>query len=306
VSAAGPVLLVGLLAGLYLAGLRALRRRGRPWDRRRTAAFVASCAALLVALASPLAARDDELPVHMAQHLLSGMLAPALLALSAPVSLALRTAPRPVRQRLLVLLRSRVVGVLTRPVVAGTVNVAGLWVLYLTPLYAATLEHPLLHEAVHVHVVLAGCLLAWPLVSPDPVAERGAFGTRLTVLVVTAGLHAALAKLLYAGHLGGGLGDTMAADELHAGALVMSYGGDLVDVLLLIALFSRWHADRGRAWAREQRRAGTSVSVPSWNVRRIRSTRPATAIDHPYTLATTAGDASTTLDHGEPPRLGAS
>jgi putative membrane protein len=262
VSAAGPLLLVGLLAGLYAAGLRALRRRGRPWDHRRTAAFVGGCAVLVVALASPLAARDDEFPVHMAQHVLSGMLAPALLALSAPVSLALRTAPRPVRRRLLVLLRSRLVGLLTRPVVAGALNVAGLWALYLTPLYAATLEHPLLHEAVHVHVLLAGCLLAWPLVSPDPVLARGAFGTRLAVLVVTAGLHAALAKLLYAGHLGGGLAETLTVDDLHAGALVMSYGGDLVDVLLLVALFARWHADRGRAWAREQRRAVAAAAGP--------------------------------------------
>jgi putative membrane protein len=286
VSAAGPVLLVGLLAGLYLAGLRTLRRRRRPWDRRRTASFAAGCAALLVALTGPLAAHDDAFPAHMAQHLLSGMLAPALLALSAPVSLALRTAPRPVRRRLLVLLHSRVVGTLTRPVVAGTLNVAGLWVLYLTPLYAATLEHPLLHEAVHVHSLLAGCLLAWPLVSPDPVRNRGAFGTRLGVLVVTAGLHGALAKLLYAGHLGGGLPAGMTPDDLHAGALVMSYGGDLVDVLLLVALFSRWHADRGRAWARERRRAA----------------RPTVTFAHPYALSTTARGASTTIDRGNPDR----
>lgn len=258
-TAVGPLLLVGLIAALYAAGLRALRRRGRPWDARRTAAFAGGCAALLVALASPLAARDDAFPVHMAQHVLSGMLAPALLALSAPVSLALRTVPRPLRRRLLVLLRSRVVGTLTRPVVAGALNVGGLWVLYLTPLYAATLEHPLLHEAVHVHVVLAGCLLAWPLVSPDPVLARGPFSTRLTVLVLTAGLHAGLAKLLYAGHLGGGLAATVPPDDLHAGALVMSYGGDLVDVLLLVALFARWHADRGRAWAREQRGAAAAA-----------------------------------------------
>jgi putative membrane protein len=288
VSAAGPVLLVALVAGLYLAGLRTLRRRGRPWDHRRTAAFVAGCATLLVALASPLAARDDEFPVHMAQHLLSGMLAPALLALSAPVSLALRTAPRPLRARLLVLLRSRVVSLLTRPVVAGTLNVGGLWALYLTPLYAATLEHPLLHEAVHVHVVLAGCLLAWPLISPDPVLARGAFTTRLAVLVVTAGLHAALAKLVYAGHLGGGLGATMAADELHTGALVMAYGGDAVDVLLLVALFSRWHADRGRAWAREQRQAAMVAGAHDSALSTSGRVHP-NAIDHRRSPASARG-----------------
>ena len=46
------------------------------------------------AVLPPIASHDELFPVHVGQHLLLGMAAPAFLALSAPVTLALRTLPR--------------------------------------------------------------------------------------------------------------------------------------------------------------------------------------------------------------------
>jgi putative membrane protein len=79
-----------------------------------------------------------------------------------------------------------------------------MWVLYLTPLFAQTLPHPVLHEALHLHFLIAGCLFMWPLVGLDPVRARGSLRLRIGVLLLALGFHAALAKLIYAGWLGGG------------------------------------------------------------------------------------------------------
>jgi putative membrane protein len=109
-----------------------------------------------VALISPLAVHDEDFPVHMVQHMLLGMFGPLLLSLSAPVILALRTLPRRARKDLVGLLHSRVIRLLAHPVLATALFVGGLVGLYFTPLYEATLRHPLLHELIHLHFLAAG------------------------------------------------------------------------------------------------------------------------------------------------------
>ena len=126
--------------------------------------------------------------------------------------------------------------------------------LYLTPLFAQTLRYPMLHEALHVHFLLAGCLFMWPLVGLDPTPGRGSLRLRITVLLLVLGSHAALAKLIYAGWLGGGMTSVIPPAELHTGAQLMYYDGDLIDLLLLVAFFAQWYATGGRLLAREQRR----------------------------------------------------
>jgi putative membrane protein len=64
--------------------------------------------------------------VQVFQHLLLGMAGPALLALSAPVTLALRTAPRRARRVLLKVLHSRPAAFLTAPAVAVAASLSGL------------------------------------------------------------------------------------------------------------------------------------------------------------------------------------
>jgi putative membrane protein len=255
VSGLAPALSLACAALAYAAGVRALHRRGRPWARRRTAAFAAGLLALAVALVSPIAGHDELFPVHMAQHVLLGMLGPLLLALSAPVTLALRTLPRPARRRLVKVLHSRGAAGLAHPATATVLLVAGLLGLYFTPLYGQTLRHPLLHELVHIHFLAAGCLFAWAFAGADPVPRRGSLGLLIGLLLAALGLHAALAKLLYAGygHLPG-----VPAGQRHAGAQLMYYAGDAVDLLLLLAFFGRWYAAGGRRLERDRRRAAYS------------------------------------------------
>lgn len=252
----GPLLLVALGALLYGGGVRRLAARGRSWPPGRTLAFAGGCAAVLLALASPLAAAEDRFPVHMLQHLLLGMLAPLLLALSAPVTLALRALGARRRRALVRLLRSRVVRVLGFAPLTTALYVGTLWALYLTPLYAASLDHAWLHEAVHVHVLVGGCLFLWPLVGIDPAPHRPSVRVRLGLLLAAFGLHGALAKLLAAGHLGGGL--VVPAADLDLGAQVMWYGGDAIDVLIVVALLWRPYRAEGRQLARARAARGAA------------------------------------------------
>ena len=116
--------------GYGLAWYR-LNRRGHRWPARRAACMLAGSLCVGIALLPPLASHDDRFEVHVIQHLLLAMVAPAFLALSAPVTLALRTLPRRARRALLRVLHSPAVSVLTAPATAVTLDLSGLYLLYL-------------------------------------------------------------------------------------------------------------------------------------------------------------------------------
>lgn len=249
-----------ILAGeFYAFGVHRLHTRGRQWSRWRSASFGAGLVAIAIAIVSPLAAHDERLPVHIVQHLLLGMLGPVLLSLSAPVTLALRTLSRKMRRPLVRLLHSPALSVLAHPVTAACLFATGGYLLYLTPLYTQTLLHPLLHVLIHIHLLLTGCLFAWTFIGLDPVPRRGSLGVRVALLTAALGSHAALAKLLYAS---GEASLTHAAGpaDLHAGAQLMYYGSDSVDLLILVAFFARWYAAAGRRLASERRRHAAATS----------------------------------------------
>ena len=161
-----PVLaaLTVLAVGLYLVGVRSLRGRGDRWPVGRTLVFAASGWAPSTRHASGLAAYDTTLlSVHMVQHMVLSMLVPLALALSAPVTLALRTlrarpralaaggAPLAGRRRCCRSRRSR-----------SLLYVVSPWALYFSGWYDASLRVGL-HELMHVHLVLVGSLFFWPM-----------------------------------------------------------------------------------------------------------------------------------------------
>jgi putative membrane protein len=243
------------LAG-YGTGLHRLRRRGLRWPVTRVAAVLAGSFCAAAAVLPPIASRDELFPVHVGQHLLLGMAAPAFLALSAPVTLALRTLPRRPRRILLRLLHSFPVAVLTAPATAVVLNLSGLYVLYLTGLYQAAEHNDLVHAAVHVHMFLAGCLLSWAVIGLDPVRRRPGTRVRLTALIIAAAGHDTLAKLIYAWDLPVGGGSIASR---HAGAELMYYGGTVIEVALAAIVMAQWYLASGRALARTRRSAGPSA-----------------------------------------------
>lgn len=137
----------------------------------------------------------------MAQHLLLGMVGPLGLVLGAPVTLLLRTLPRPHAPKLGRLISSSPVHALTRPVVALILSSGGLVLLYLTPVNVLSTQRSWAHLLVHVHLVLAGALFAWVIAGPDPAPGRASVRTRLIVLGISVAIRASVGQLLYAGLL---------------------------------------------------------------------------------------------------------
>ncbi|MEU5562605.1 cytochrome c oxidase assembly protein [Micromonospora musae] len=236
-----PLAVVALLAGAYLF---ALSRDRRGWPRRRSGAWLAGCALLAVALGPP-ALLPAGHAGHVAQHLLLGMFAPLALVLGAPMTLLLRVAPTPARRAAAVLLRARPFHVLAHPATAVLLSTGGLWLVLVTPLYAATESHRLLHHGLHLHYLLAGYLFAWSVAGPDPAPRRPRLPVRLGALFIAAAGHSVLAKYLYAhaDTLPPGLPERD-VDGLRAAAQLMYYGGDLAELLLATALFAAWYRRR--------------------------------------------------------------
>jgi putative membrane protein len=218
--------------------------------------------ALALAVTPPVATAMT-FPAHALQHLLIAMLAPLLLALSAPVTLALRTLPAAGRSVLVRALHCAPAGLLLRAPVVLVLEVGGMYAYYLSPVYAATHDRPWLHAAVHVHMFLSGCLFSWFLVARDPTPARPTLLVRMLVLLIAAGSHDVLAKLMY-GHLLPSRGGTAA--QLHLGAEVLFYGDDLIEVGLAVAILFTWYASKGRELARQERGA-TRARVRAADVR---------------------------------------
>jgi putative membrane protein len=257
-----PIMVIIGILSAYLIAVYLQHRERRSWNPWRTASFSLGAAVLIVASA-PLLANfgHQSLVDHMRQHLLLGMMAPLGLVLAAPVTLALRTLPARISRKLVILLHTRLVRFISHPVIALLLNVGGMYLLYLTPLYAQMLTHPLLHALVHLHFLLAGCLFTWAIAGPDPAPRRPGLRFRLGVLFVSVGTHAMLGKLMYA--YGFPRGTHHGLEEIRDAAQLMYYGGDLAELCLAFALFGIWHRRRARrlepAWAhpgRTQRGTG--------------------------------------------------
>jgi cytochrome c oxidase assembly factor CtaG len=264
-----PFILTVWIAGLYIWGVVLLRRRGDRWPVGRTIAFVpVGMGAFYFATASGLGAYDDTLiSVHMVQHMILSMLVPMALALGAPVTLALRTLPTRPRRWLLVVLHSRVARVLSFPPLTFLLYVTSPWALYFSGWYPATLESTYLHETMHLHLVLVGCLFFWPIVGVDPVPGKVSYPFRMLLVVLTLPFHAFLGLTimqeqeviggdhyngLHQGPMGAWLPDPL--DDQHLAGGILWGSGDLVALLLFGVLFTQWVRQSMKEAEREDRR----------------------------------------------------
>ncbi|WP_246081807.1 cytochrome c oxidase assembly protein [Nocardioides litoris] len=264
-----PVVLTVWVAGLYLLGVRTLRRRGDRWPVGRTVAFVVvGMGAFLVATTSGLAAYDTTLlSVHMVQHMVLSMVVPLALALGAPVTLALRTLPARPRRWLLAVLHSRVAKVLSFPPLTFTLYVISPWALYFSGWYRASLEHVWVHEMMHLHLVMVGALFFWPLMGIDPVPGRVGYPFRVLLTAMTLPFHAFLGVTIMGqstllggdwyprlaeGPMGSWLPDPYADQELAGGILWGS--GDLIGLSFFAVLFVQWVRSSMAEAKREDRR----------------------------------------------------
>jgi putative membrane protein len=242
------VLIGGIAVVLHRCAVRRLERNlQRRWNPWRTASFVVGLALIATAVSPPgreFAHADPR--GHMLQHLLLGMYAPIALVLSAPVTLALGAGTARLRRWIGAVLGHRAVHVVVHPATAAVVDIGGLYVLYLTPLYALSLQNPLIHVLVLVHLSAAGYLFCWAVAGPDPAPRRPGMPLRVGVLLAAMAAHAVLAKLLYAQADRLTPGSALPSAAALEAAQWMYYGGDLAEVLLAVLLFRCWYESRRR------------------------------------------------------------
>ncbi|GAB2857147.1 cytochrome c oxidase assembly protein [Actinoallomurus bryophytorum] len=244
-----------VVVGVYLVASVRLRRRGDGWSRWRDACCAAAGAALVVAALVPLP--GGEFTAHMLRHLIIGMAAPLLLVLSRPLTLGLRALPPgPARHAVLAVAHSSAAAWLVFPPLAAAADVGGLWLLYRTRLFAVSHDRPGLQALVHVHVLVAGILFTAAVCQLDPVRRRHGLAVRAGTLVAACAAHAVLARTLWAT---APPRTRLPAGDLHYGAMVMYYGGDLIEVALAAVVALRWYAAAGRTRSSRCAPAATRV-----------------------------------------------
>jgi putative membrane protein len=261
-----PLAIVPIVAAawLYGMGLRRAARAGTPHPRRAAVAFFAGLTVVALALASPIDAYAEvSFSVHMAQHLLLTLLAPPLLAVGAPITLALRST-RPQTARLLSrLLRSVPAVVLSDPVVGWALFVGVALVIHLTPLFDLALRSSGAHALEHALWLAAALVYWWPMVGRDPSAHPVSYPVRLLSLFLAMPAMSFLALTIYSatGPLYGEYaslpapwGPSALADQ-RAGATMMWLVGNLALVLAMLIVATAWKRDDDARQRRLEARA---------------------------------------------------
>jgi cytochrome c oxidase assembly factor CtaG len=252
-------------AALYIAGLVVLHRRGDRWPVPRSLSFLlGGLGTIAVATMSALGTYDTVLfSVHMVQHMILMIVAPMFLALGAPITLALRTLRQRPRALLLAVLHSRVARVLTFAPLTLALFIATPFALYYSPFYEISLRSGFWHAFLHLHFIIIGCLLMWPLMGIDPVPGRISYPLRLLMLFLMLPFHAFLgisimsATTLIAENWYLAFNRTWPPsplDDQYLAGGIMWASGDAIALLMLIAIFAQWYAHSQREARREDRR----------------------------------------------------
>jgi len=263
----------GLL--VYLRWVWRLHRRGDRWPAGRTAAWVVAMLVFVwTTSGGPNAYGHVLFSAHMVQHMILATVIPVLLALSAPVSLALRALParstrlpgdasRGPREWILVLVHSRVGRFLANPVVAAVNFVGSMVVFYYSGVFEWSLRTTEGHLFMVVHFSLVGYLFANALIGVDPGPTRPGYPQRLLMLFATMGFHAFFGISLMSGDgllvaswfglLGRTWGASAIADQQAGGAYAWSIG-EIPTLALAVAVAVAWARDDERLARRRDRR----------------------------------------------------
>jgi putative copper resistance protein D len=261
-----------LFAGLYLAGVLRLRRRGDSWPPGRTVSWLLGCAELLFVTSSGVGRYMPAMfSMHMTAHMLLSMLVPILLALGGPVSLALRALPAAgrgnppgMREWLLAALHSRLSRFLTNPLVATALFVGGFYGLYLGGIFDATASSHFGHVAMNVHFLLTGYLFYWVVIGVDPTPRPIPPLAKVAVVFASLPLHAFFGVVLMSNRAV--LGENfyrslhlvwhtdLLGDQRLGGAIAWA-AGEIPLAIVMIALLMQWHRSDQRTARRLDRAA---------------------------------------------------
>jgi cytochrome c oxidase assembly factor CtaG len=258
-----PIILAALV---YWQAVRSVDRRhpSNPVPRWRLWSWLGGLGVILVALASPIEFYDTTLfSAHMLQHLLLTMVAAPLLALAAPITLLLRVSSAEARRKwILPVLNSRVVRVISYPVVAWVLFAGVMWFTHFSPLFDAALDDFALHRLEHALYLGTALLFWWPVIGADPSPHRMTYPGRLLYLALGMPLMSLLGMVIFSAEtvlyehyltLERNWGWTPIEDQQWAGGIMWT-GGDGVFVLALVLTVVAWLRHEERENLREDAR----------------------------------------------------
>ena len=252
-----------LAAMSYLWGVWRLARRGRRWSPWRTLSFFAGLVALFVAVVSGLASYDDQVFVmHVIQHLLLMMVAPPLLSLGAPITLALQASARSTQTKLLKILHSAPIAVLTTPLVVAPFYYLSMWVDMQSAFYPYSLVHPLVHAASHLVLFVLGCLFWWPVIGLDRLPHEPSRAVRLFGLALGMPFEAFLGVALL--NAGRSIAPQHTLADTHAGGALFWFLSMAITGAALMVVGGQWLASEQRATARASRSHATPRASAAW------------------------------------------
>jgi len=261
-----------VLAGLYVAAVVRLRRRGDRWPPGRVLAWLLGCLALLFVTSSGVGRYMPAMfSMHMVAHMGLSMLVPILLVLGAPVSLALRALPAAgrddppgMREWILAALHSRLSRLLTNPVVATVLFVAGFYGLYFSNLFDTTVSSHAGHMAMNLHFLISGYLFYWVVIGVDPTPRPIPPLAKVGVVFASLPLHAFFGVELmgtrtvlgdaYYRSLGLPWHTDLLGDQRLGGGIAWA-AGELPLVIVMIALLVQWARSDQRTARRLDRAA---------------------------------------------------
>ena len=208
---------------------------------------------------------------HMAGHMVLSMLAPILLVVGAPITLALRALPGPdvpggvgPRQMLASLLRSRFVAFWVHPVVASLLFVTSLYGVYFSGLFGALMMNHLGHALMEVHFLLTGYLFFEVLIGDAPIPRRLPHLARLGLLIVVMPFHAffSIAVMSTEPAIGGEFytlldrpwASDLLRDQYVGGSIAWGLGEVPIVMVVIVVLVQWFRSDRSSA-ARSDARA---------------------------------------------------
>ncbi|MPZ63649.1 MAG: copper resistance protein CopD, partial [Propionibacteriales bacterium] len=267
---------IGCLAalGLYLAGVQNLRRRGDHWPIGRTTAWVLGVGLIgFVQLSGLMSYGMTMLSVHMVQHLVLMLVSPVLLVFGGPVTLTLRVlAPAPrrelgLRERLLALMHSWPVRVLTHPLVALALFVSGPFIVYFSGLFEAAMGDHHGHTLMSLYFLLTGYLFYEVLLGIDPLPKRPRYLARVGLQIAAIVFHAVFGlALMESGRLIAGdyyrllASDIewlpeLLADQRLAGSITWAFSA-LPGLAVIVVLLLQWSRSDEREARRFDRREG--------------------------------------------------
>lgn len=222
---------------LYLIAAIITSRKYKIWPIYRYFFWGLGLFCVALSLVGPLAAfAHTNFVGHMFGHLLLGMLAPLLLLLATPMTLLLRSLKVKNARRITGVLKSRPIQFINNPVTASILNIGGLYVLYTTDLYLFMHQSLFFYMLIYLHVFLAGYLFTISIIYIDITPHRYSHLYRAIVLVLALAGHKVLSKHIYATPP-----SSVPRIEAEIGSMWMYYGGDVVDLSLIIILCYQWY-----------------------------------------------------------------